>query len=145
MSFSSLSHAPVVIGPLSLSPWANFNRIWTSVLGYQAEDFKIIPGNTLMSTLSETVAMIAVYLVVIFGGREIMKSREPLKLNGLFKIHNLMLTALSGALLILFAEQLIPTLWRDGLYENICGTDGWTKQLAVLYYVSFFKSRSDLN
>jgi fatty acid elongase 3 len=51
-----------------------------------------------------------------------------------------MLTAVSGALLVLFAEQLIPTLWRHGLYENICGASGWTQPLTVLYYVSPFKS-----
>lgn len=80
--------------------------------------------------------MIVVYLAVIFGGREYMKNREALKLNTLFKIHNFMLTAISGALLVLFAEQLLPTLWRHGLYENICGADGWTQPLVVLYYVS---------
>lgn len=89
-----------------------------------------------MSTFKETVAMIMLYLVVIFGGREIMKTREAYKLNGLFKIHNFMLTAISGGLLVLFLEQLIPTLWRHGLYENICGADGWTQPLVVLYYVS---------
>ncbi len=128
-------HGPVVIGPISLSPWANFNNLWTSVMGYPAEEFRFIPGKTPISTLSETVAMIVTYLVVIFGGREIMKNREPLKLNGLFKAHNLMLTAISGAWLVLFAEQLIPTLWKHGLYENICGADGWTDALVVLYYV----------
>jgi fatty acid elongase 3 len=50
--------------------------------------------------------------------------------------HNFVLTAISGALLVLFAEQLIPTLWRHGLYENICGASGWTQPLVVLYYVS---------
>jgi len=106
-------------------------------MGYPAEDFKFVPGKTPFSTLTETVAMIALYVVVIFGGRELMRNREPYKLNTLFKIHNFILTAISGALLVLFAEQLIPTLWRGGLYENICGASGWTQPLVVLYYVSF--------
>ena len=105
-------------------------------MGYPAQDFKFIPGKTPFSTLKETVAMIILYVVVIFGGRGIMRNREPYKLNGLFKAHNLLLTIISGALLILFAEQLIPTLWRHGLYENICGASGWTQPLVVLYYVS---------
>lgn len=89
-----------------------------------------------MSTLKEAVGMIVLYLAVVFGGREIMKNQKPLKLNRLFMAHNFMLTAISGALLVLFAEQLIPTLWRGGLYENICGASGWTQPLTVLYYVS---------
>ena len=104
-------------------------------MGYPAEDFRFVAGKTPFSTLQETVGMIVLYVAVIFGGREIMRDREPFKLNGLFKIHNFMLTAISGALLVLFAEQLIPSLWRGGLYENICGASGWTQPLVVLYYV----------
>ena len=138
MSFGGFSsHGPAVIGPVSLSPWANFNNAWTAVMGYPAEEFKFVPGKTPMSTLKETITMIVVYLVVIFGGREFMRNREPLKLNALFMAHNFMLTAISAALLVLFAEQLIPTLWRHGLYENICGADGRTQPLVVLYYVRF--------
>lgn len=119
---------------MSFSPWANFNKVWTAVMGYPAEEFRFVPGETPMSTLRETVAMIALYVCVVFGGREIMRNREPFKFNTLFKIHNFMLTAVSGSLLVLFAEQLIPSLWRGGLYENICGASGWTQPLVVLYY-----------
>jgi fatty acid elongase 3 len=105
-------------------------------VGYSAEDFRFVPEKTPFSTLTETVAMIAIYVVVIFGGREVMRNRQPYKLNGLFMAHNFILTAISSALLVLFAEQLIPTLWRGGLYENICGASGWTQPLVVLYYVS---------
>ena len=138
MSYSGgfSSYGPAVIGPMSLSPWTNFNKIWTSIMGYPAEEFNFVPGKTPFSTLTETVSMIVLYLVVIFGGREVMRNVQPYKLNGLFMAHNFMLTAVSGALLVLFAEQLIPTLWKHGLYENICGASGWTPQLQVLYYVS---------
>jgi fatty acid elongase 3 len=102
MSFSSFSsHGPAVIGPISLSPWTNFNRVWTAVVGYSAEDFRFVPGKTPFSTLTETVAMIAIYVVVIFGGREVMRNRQPYKLNGLFMAHNFILTAISSALLVL--------------------------------------------
>ena len=70
-----------------------------------------------------------------------MRNRQPYKLNGLFMAHNFILTVISGALLVLFAEQLIPTLWKHGLYENICGESGWTQPLLVLYYVSLFRER----
>ena len=132
----SFDPSPFNLGPIGLSPWVTFNKVWTALMGYPAEEFNFVPGQTPMSTLKETVAMIVVYVCVIFGGREIMRNREPFKLNTLFKIHNFMLTVISGGLLVLFAEQLIPSLWKGGLYENICGASGWTQPLVVLYYVS---------
>lgn len=141
----SMTHSPMILGPkISLSPWANFNKAWTAVVGYPAEDFRFTPGKTPLSTLKESIAIIALYVVVIFGGREVMRNREPFKLNTLFKIHNFMLTAVSGALLVLFAEQLIPSLWRGGLYENICGASGWTQPLVVLYYLNYLTKYVEL-
>jgi fatty acid elongase 3 len=125
-----------VSGPINLSPWANFDNLWTSMMGYPAEDFEFRSGKTTLSTFKETITMIVLYLVVVFGGRELMKSRKPLHLNGPFMAHNFILTIVSGTLLVLFAEQLLPTLWKYGLYENICGGSGWTRPLVVLYYVS---------
>lgn len=137
MSVSSFpTFEPIVIGPISLSPWANFDKLWTSVMGYPAVEFNFRSGETAFSTFKETMGMIALYLVVVFGGRRFMRNRKPLNLNGPFMAHNFMLTIVSGALLVLFAEQLLPTLWRCGLYENICGRSGWTRHLVVLYYVS---------
>lgn len=105
-------------------------------MGYHANEFRFKEGITPMSTPTETVGMIVLYLVVIFGGREFMRNREPLKLNGLFKAHNLFLTLLSGGLLALFVGQLAPAIWKRGLYNNICAADGWTNELVTLYYVS---------
>ncbi|PSS06681.1 hypothetical protein M430DRAFT_54491 [Amorphotheca resinae ATCC 22711] len=124
-------------GAFSLSPWVNFNRLWISVKGYPADEFDFIPGTTPFSTMCETLGMIALYLAVILGGRELMKNRKPVKLNGLFMAHNFILTMVSGALLVLFAEQLLPTLWSHGVYENICGGSGWTPPLVVLYYLNY--------
>lgn len=105
-------------------------------MGYPADEFKFRSGETPLSTFKETLSMIIIYLVVVFGGREVMRTRKPLQLNGPFMAHNFLLTVVSGALLVLFAEQLLPTLWKYGLYENICGGSGWTRPLVVLYYVS---------
>jgi hypothetical protein len=39
-------------------------------------------------------------------------------------------------LLVLFIEQLLPTLARGGVFHAICSYDGgWTKELVTLYYV----------
>lgn len=81
--------------------------------------------------------MLVTYYIVILGGREFMRDRAPFKLNGLFKIHNFYLTLISGILLALFAEQLIPTITRYGLFHSICAHHGgWTDKLVILYYVS---------
>jgi len=132
-------HGAAFLEPIniSLSPWTNFNKLWTLTMGYPADDFKFVAGKTPMSTITETVGITAAYLAIVFGGRELMRNRQPLKLNGLFMAHNFVLTIISGALLVLFAEQLIPSLWAGGLYENICGASGWTEPLVVFYYVSW--------
>lgn len=127
---------PTPVSTSSFSGWHVFDTLWTSVMGYHADEFQFVQGETPFSTTWETTLMVSVYLIVIFGGREIMRNRKPIQLNTLFKVHNLLLTLISGALLGLFLEQLLPTLWRDGFYENICGADGWTAPLVTLYYVS---------
>jgi len=82
--------------------------------------------------------MLISYYIIIFGGREVMRKREPLKLNGLFKIHNFYLTVISGVLLALFLEQLIPTIARGGIFHAICAYEGgWTDKLVVLYYLNY--------
>lgn len=136
MSFDSIHAFKASPGVIKIAPWQGFDKVWMSVTGYHANEFRFKEGVTPMSTVTEAVGMIVLYLVVIFGGREFMRNREPLKLNGLFKAHNLFLTLLSGGLLVLFIEQLAPSIWKHGLYSNICTADGWTDELVTLYYVS---------
>lgn len=88
-----------------------------------------------MATSSEMWIVIALYYTTIFSGWAFMKKRQPLKLNTLFMAHNFILTAVSGALLVLFLEQVVPSLWKHGLYNCMCSSPGWTDQLVVLYYV----------
>lgn len=125
-------------GAIKFSPWEAFDKLWTSVAGYPAESFEFIPGKTPMATLKSTLVTIVLYYVVIFGGQAWMKNRPAYKLNGLFMAHNLMLTVVSGSLLVLFAQQLIPSLWKNGLFDGICGGTGWTKPLVTLYYVCWY-------
>jgi fatty acid elongase 3 len=49
----------------------------------------------------------------------------------------LLLTAISGGLLVSFLEQLVPRIWFHGLYDGICGAGGWTDKLVVLYYMNY--------
>lgn len=107
------------------------------IKGYRPQDFNFIAGKTPMSTLSVTAFTLVAYYITIFGGRELMRNRPAFELNGLFKIHNFYLVIISGALLALMVEQLIPELVRNGIFHGICSHDGgWTRQMVVLYYVS---------
>jgi len=74
-----------------------------------------------------------------------MKNRPALKLNGLFMVHNLYLTITSGVLLVLFIEQLLPTVWRHGIFFSICNhRGGWTQPLVTLYYLNYITKYIEL-
>ncbi len=119
------------------SPWQLLDKAWMTIFGYHAHDFQFTPGRTPLSTLKETTIMLVVYYSVILGGREWMRTRPAFKLNTPFLIHNLYLTIISGSLLALFIQQLVPRLWTHGLYDGICGAGGWTDKLVVLYYLNY--------
>lgn len=127
---------PTVDRPFAIELWPLFDKLYTVVLGYSPTKFVFVPGQTPMSTLKATTTMLATYYVTVFAGRELMKKREPFKLNRLFMIHNLILTIISGSLLAFFIEQLLPTVWRNGIFYAICDhRGGWTPPLVTLYYV----------
>lgn len=128
---------PTIDRPFGIHLWPIFDKAWTAVAGYPVADFKFVPFETPMSTLKSTSIFIVIYYCIIFGGREFMRNREPFKLKTLFLIHNFYLTAISGILLVLFIEQLVPTVVRGGIFHAICDVEGgWTQPLVVLYYVS---------
>ena len=133
--------APPII---NMGPWSILERAFTTITGYSPEEFNFIQGQTAMSTFKEAAAFITAYYFIIFGGRELMRNRAPLKLNNLFIIHNFYLTAISGGLLVLFAQQLIPGLWNNGLYDGICGKTGWSQKLLVLYYLNYLTKYLEL-
>lgn len=127
---------PTLDRPFGIHLWPIFDKAWTAVVGYSANDFVFVPFETPMSTLKSTSIFIVIYYAIIFGGRELMRNREPFKLKTLFLIHNFYLTAISGILLALFIEQLVPTVARKGIFYAICDVNGgWTQPLVVLYYV----------
>jgi fatty acid elongase 3 len=129
---------PTLDRPFGLALWPIFEKVFTPIMGYKPQDFRFEQGVTPVSTFQTTAIVLVSYYIVIFGGREIMRGRKALELNWLFKVHNLYLTLISGTLLVLFAEQLIPTVWRHGVFYAICDRDGgWTDKLVILYYVCF--------
>lgn len=74
-----------------------------------------------------------------------MRNRKPFQLNFLFKLHNFYLTLISGVLLVLFLEQLIPTLARNSVFYAICDhKGGWTDKLVILYYLNYLTKYLEL-
>lgn len=127
---------PTLDRPFGLEMWPLFEKLWLQFRDFRPQEFKFVAGVTPMSTIKETASVLAAYYIIIFGGRELMKRREAFKFNPIFKAHNLFLTLVSGGLLLLFAEQLIPTVVRKGIFFAICDVDGgWTNRLVTLYYV----------
>lgn len=127
---------PTIDKPFGLELWPIFSEVYTKLMGYPPSAFYFVPNQTPLSTLKATTTMLTTYYLVVFAGRELMKNRKPFKLNALFMIHNLYLTIASAIMLALFTEQLIPTVWRRGVFFAICDhRGGWTRELVVLYYV----------
>jgi fatty acid elongase 3 len=150
MASISIQYSPLEIGlptldrPFGISLWPLFERAFTPLMGYKPQDFRLEAGATPMLNFKTTAAALVAYYVVVFGGRELMRSREALKLNGLFMVHNFYLTAISGVLLALFVEQLVPTVMRKGVFYGICDYEGgWTDKLVILYYVSFLGMQAE--
>ncbi|KAK3904203.1 GNS1/SUR4 family-domain-containing protein [Staphylotrichum tortipilum] len=136
---------PTLDRPFGIHLWPIFSKAFELVVGYPAEDFRFQPGATPMSTLKETSIFIVIYYTIIFGGRELMRNREPFKLRALFLIHNFYLTAISGILLALFIEQVLPTVVRKGIFHAICATEGgWTQPMVVLYYLNYLTKYLEL-
>jgi fatty acid elongase 3 len=136
---------PTLDRPFGIHLWPIFNKAFEYVVGYPANDFRFQPGSTPMSTLKETSIFIVIYYTVIFGGRELMRNREPFKLRTLFLIHNFYLTAISAILLALFIEEILPTVVRHGIFHAICAIEGgWTQPLVVLYYLNYLTKYLEL-
>jgi fatty acid elongase 3 len=129
---------PTLDRPFGLELWPIFEAAFEPIAGYKPQDFRFVPGETPLSTFRTCAVTLLAYYIIIFGGRELMRGREPFKLNFLFKVHNFYLTAISGILLALFAEQMIPILARNGFFFAICDhRGGWTDKLVILYYLNY--------
>jgi fatty acid elongase 3 len=127
---------PTLDRPFGLQLWPIFEKVYESMMGYKPQDFRFVPGETPISTIKSCTAILVSYYIIIFGGRELMRNREPFKFSFLFKLHNFYLTAISAILLGLFLEQIIPTVARHGLFFAVCDhAGGWTDKMVILYYV----------
>ncbi|KAF9438485.1 hypothetical protein BGZ76_007604 [Entomortierella beljakovae] len=114
-----------------------FSQAYELVTGTTADSFIFKEGVTPLSTNNEVAMWAITYLIVIFGGREIMRNQEAFKLKYLFILHNFLLTIASGALLLLFIENLAPILAKNGLLYAICNEGAWTQRLELLYFLNY--------
>ncbi|MCJ1420040.1 hypothetical protein MMC32_006396 [Xylographa parallela] len=136
---------PTLDRPFGVELWPIFEKLWMSFRTFAPQDFQFVSGTTPMSTLKETAAVLVSYYIIVFGGRELMKNRPAFKFNPIFMAHNLGLTIISGGLLALFIEQLLPTVRRNGVFFAICNADGgWTRQLVTLYYLNYITKYLEL-
>ena len=85
------------------------------------------PGVTPLSTVPSVATTVAIYLSLVFGIHTYQKDRAPKKLNTLFQIHNILLSSVSGLLLVLILEEILPTLWNKGVFYAFCSADAWTE------------------
>ncbi|KAK6354703.1 hypothetical protein TWF696_003842 [Orbilia brochopaga] len=135
---------PTLDRPFGIHLWPIFSKVFELVVGYPAEQFEFVHGKTPISTLPSALALITVYYLVIFGGKTFMADKKALRLNALFQIHNVFLTFLSGSLLALAMEQLIPILLRNGLFYGICNYHSYTQKLVVIYYLNYLTKYFEL-
>ncbi|KAH7911209.1 GNS1/SUR4 membrane protein [Hygrophoropsis aurantiaca] len=97
-----------------------------------------IPGETPLSTWPVVSTALVSYLALIFGIREVMKDRPPQKLNTLFRIHNVFLSAGSLLLLLLMAEEVASVWWNAGVYDAMCADASWTEKLEFYYMINYY-------
>lgn len=128
--------APSVDRPFGFYLWDIFSHVSKSYFGWDPKAFEFNQDLPL-STTYPVVGAIALYYVIIFGGREVMRNFSAVRLNVLFQIHNFFLTVWSALLLLLLVEQLTPIIVRHGLLYAICDTAAWTQPIVALYWLNY--------
>ena len=96
-------------------------------LGVPYEWTHYVPGKTPMSTPLEVFPALVAYLVIIFGVQVWRQNRPPLKLQFLFRLHNAFLTSGSFLLVALMMEEVIPLVYKNGVFWGLCNVEMWSE------------------
>ncbi|KAI8321454.1 GNS1/SUR4 membrane protein [Martensiomyces pterosporus] len=110
---------------------------WLGEVYKDKSQWRWVNGATPLSTWKEVGLGMTMYLATIFGIQYLMRSRKGFKLQRLAQLHNLILTALSFVLLVLFVEELAPMIASGGVFYAVCDERAWTQRLEVLYYLNY--------
>jgi fatty acid elongase 3 len=109
-----------------MAPFADFLLAHVPLPSLPTYLTSYIAGVTPLSTWSSVCTALVSYLAIIFSTREIMKSRPPQNLNTAFRAHNVFLSVGSLILLVLIMEEILPIMWRDGIFNAMCAVPSWT-------------------
>ncbi|GAA6001722.1 hypothetical protein JCM10207_002283 [Rhodosporidiobolus poonsookiae] len=97
-----------------------------------------IPGSSPFSTHAQVTVAVAVYLAVIFGGQAMMRGSKPYRFKPLFMLHNFLLSSGSALVLALMLEEIVPIIWKHGLFYSICADEAWTPRMETYYIINYF-------
>lgn len=88
--------------------------------------YSYVEGQTPLSTPPVVFGSLVGYLALIFGIQAAMKNRQPQRLNTLFQAHNIILSGGSLLLLVLLVEEIVPIIWKNGIFHALCADEAWT-------------------
>ncbi|CAO3699444.1 hypothetical protein G6F70_000043 [Rhizopus microsporus] len=134
-SLKSLHFSPET--PFGLPLYPIFEKVYEAVLGQKASDFHYTSNVTPLSTVQEVTTTCITYFIVIFGGQFLMKNFPAFKLKFFFMVHNVLLTLVSGILLVLMVEKILPIIYHKGFLAAVCDQSSWTQPLELLYYLNY--------
>ncbi|KAJ7634304.1 ELO family [Mycena polygramma] len=100
--------------------------------------YSYVEGQTPLSTTPVVLASLAFYLALIFGIQAAMKNRQPQRLNPLFQAHNIFLSGGSLLLLVLLLEEILPIIWKNGIFKAMCADESWTPRMEIYYMVNYY-------
>ncbi|KAF7357190.1 Elongation of fatty acids protein [Mycena sanguinolenta] len=100
--------------------------------------YSFILGQTPLSANTVVFGTLAGYLALIFGIQAAMKNHPPQRLTTLFQAHNIILSAGSLLLLVLLLEEIVPIIWKAGIFNAMCAEASWTPRMEFYYMINYY-------
>ena len=116
----------------SMAPLADFLLAYAPLPSVPRYLTSYVPGETPLSTTPAVLTTLVSYLAVVFGVQALMQNQKARKLTLLFQAHNILLSGGSLLLLVLMLEEMLPKMWRNGIYHAMCHEESWTNVSLLL-------------